>query len=288
MLLYPEVSNYDNSTSAIGIDTADKIGDGLFYLLLKPKIEVIGKPFKLFVGFLIGICSFITFVMFCLIIQYRNHTVMTIAQAGLLGWLCATALVVITFSFLFLPTRTAFCKISYLLFIPATMLPAIMIGRLWRVYATLEAANRVGRLRFNNMSDTSAQKKLFEKHRDKEYWLMNFLSSIAFIRFPVCEGNTIKCRRKKEIGPRRTTSWKDTLRLVIVLISPQIILQVFYLAYYQTYVHLQLSVDYKVASQGCYRDGMEWVFYVGYVLRSHVLFGILYRLVFLQHTICVQ
>jgi len=212
--------------------------------------------------------------MLYLIIRYRNHEVMTMAQAGSLGWLSSTSLIVIVFSCTMLPTNDLFCRFNSLLLIPATIIPSIMVGRLWRVYATLMAASRLGRKRFsNNESRNEAQKRLANASQQTEQHLMNLLSFVALSRCAVCKKNgiTFRCNadRSNSMTIRtKTTRW-DTIRLVLVLSLPQIVLQVFSVVAYDSHVQLQLAPNGKYASQVCYRESStsyDLVFYTGIIL----------------------
>lgn len=267
-------SDNNNSETAMRIDIADKIGNGLFNLGSHPKPKNITRSLKIYTGIIIGICSCITIGMLYLIIRYRNHEVMTMAQAGSLGWLSSTSLIVIVFSCTMLPTNDLFCRFNSLLLIPATIIPSIMVGRLWRVYATLMAASRLGRKRFsNNESRNEAQKRLANASQQTEQHLMNLLSFVALSRCAVCKKNgiTFRCNadRSNSMTIRtKTTRW-DTIRLVLVLSLPQIVLQVFSVVAYDSHVQLQLAPNGKYASQVCYRESStsyDLVFYTGIIL----------------------
>lgn len=266
-------SDNNNSKTAMRIDMAKKIGNGLFYLGSYPKPRLISKSLKIYTGIIIGICSCITIGMLCLIVRYRNHEVMIMAQAGSLGWLCSTSLIVIVFSCIILPTNNLFCKFNNLLLIPATIMPSIMVGRLWRVYATLMAASRLGRKRFGNESGNEAQKRLANASHQTEQHLMNLLSFIALSRCAVCKKNgiTFRCnadRTNSSTIRTKTTKW-DTTRLVLVLALPQIVLQIFNVAAYDGHIQMALSPNGEYASQVCVRESsksFDLVFYTGIIL----------------------
>ena len=112
---------------------------------MRPEIQTLSQGNTIFLSIVIGIASIISLSMFLFIVYHRNHKVMTMAQAGLLGWLAFASFTTITFSFLLMPIQDIFCEIHGLLFIPATMMPAILVGRLWRVHSTLSVAQRLGR-----------------------------------------------------------------------------------------------------------------------------------------------
>lgn len=171
-------------------------------------------------------------------------------------------------------TNDLFCRFNSLLLIPATIIPSIMVGRLWRVYATLMAASRLGRKSFsNNESGNEAQKRLANASQQTEQHLMNLLSFVALSRCAVCKknGTTFRCNadRSNSMTTRtKTTSW-DTIRLVLVLCLPQIVLQVFSVVAYDSHVQLQLASNGKYASQICYRESSisyDLVFYTGIIL----------------------
>jgi hypothetical protein len=87
----------------------------------RPTIQTVSQEMKIFLGTLIGAASVVSLFMFFFIVYHRNHRVMTMAQAGLLGWLAAASFVTISFSFLLMPVNDTFCTLNGLLFIPGTL-----------------------------------------------------------------------------------------------------------------------------------------------------------------------
>lgn len=238
----------------------------------EPELMMVDKAAKIVVGVIIGVGCAVILWCFGIIVYYRNHRVMTMAQAGLLGWLTASCFFAVLLSFLVLPTRDSFCRISSLTLIPASMTASIMIGRLFRVYSTLGKAHRLGK----SVLSTSTNKQgkvitsLLRRSRKAEDMTMTILSHVAFTR---CFGGSESRRRRSSASLRRVTTRNDSIRLILVLSSPQIIVQIVRMSLYDGGLTLQYDDDYTTARQVCDDTGYRWARYVGLtiILLQYIL-----------------
>jgi hypothetical protein len=231
-----------------------------------PTILEITRSFKIAVGVIIGVFSSMALAMVGFIYKYRNHRVMTLAQGGLLGWLAACAFVAITASFLYLPTQDVFCRLrGPLVMIPTTMMAAILVGRLWRVYTTLNNASSMGRSsnkgggggRKSRISSVTRSINIVSEQR-----IMQWLGVLAFSR--ICRRNTDpRSSRQRRASFRQQTTREDTIRLILVLSLPQIILQVFEAVYFDTNVEIEYDDTEEVGRYRCNGSSNRWSLYVG-------------------------
>ena len=259
-----------NNTS-FRIDMASNIG--LFGLKQPPTIIFVETATKVYVGIVIGICSVATLTMLGLIIHYRDHKIMTMAQSGLLGFLCGTGFVQIVLSFLLLPINDVFCRINNLLYIPGTVVPAILVGRLWRVYTTLSAANALGRYVPNHTSTDDADSPITLRRVSlrTEERVMKTLNIIAFARF--WSKSTSQSRRGSTL--RKTATRKDTLTLIFALSFPQVCVQIVAVAIYDSKSIIEFTSDVKYGHQACSQPPHSWPLYTG-----AIFVGMTYMLAF--------
>jgi hypothetical protein len=262
VLMHLTTNNTLNET-ALRVDIAGNLG--LFGVTPIPDIRGISKGTKTFVAVIIGICGLLVSVMMGLVIHYRNHALMMISQAGFLVWLCFASLVVILFSFLILPTRDIFCQLSNLLFIPGTMLPAIVVGRIWRSHTVLSVANSLGRNRRDFSTRSAVLNKFDQTNQQVEERVMKVLSWIAFIQ--VVENNGRRTAKGSTL--RRVTTRRDTVKLILMLCLPQIILQLVNVFVSTHTVEIVYSEDYQIGRAACHnRSGVKWSLYAGVALLA--------------------
>lgn len=251
----------DNKTT-MRVDIATGIGGGVLEVSDLPSITFISTPTKIYVGALIAVCGIVTFAQLVMIVKHRNHQVMVLAQAGLLGGLCGAALVAIVFSFIILPINDVFCQIDTLILIPATTAPAILVGRLWRVYSTLMGAARIGRR-------TSTPATISDRRED---YVMKILGLLALSSIPSNCGsghNANAARtRASSVGFRRTIPRRVVVQLVCILMLPQTILQICKSIVRDSYVYIDLSSDGTAGVQTCYSPGYRWDLYAGIALMA--------------------
>ena len=241
-----------------------------------PNILEITDPFKIAIGVLIGIFSSIALAMVAFIYKYRNHRVMTLAQGGLLGWLAVCAFCAITASFLYLPTRDIFCRMrGPLVMIPLTMMAAILVGRLWRVYMTLNNASSMGRSSSSKNIGTSSSGGRRESRMSSvtrsielvsEQRIMQWLAVLAFSR--ICRRKSPTSSRQRRASFRQQTTREDTIRLILVLTLPQIILQLFQAIYFDTNVEIEYNDTEQIGRYQCNASSNRWIMYVGMTILA--------------------
>lgn len=220
------------------------------------------EPFaKIVIGVIIGVCGSISLASFGIIVYYRDHRVMTMAQGGLLGALTVSCLAVILMSFLVLPTRTAFCRCSGLVLIPISTSISIMTGRLFRVYSTVGRAHRLGKSAISSQIGVRpAGSLILRQSRWAENVVMATLGWIAFS--PVLGGSGSGTKRRSS-SLRRTTTRGDSIRLIFVLSLPQLVLQLFRVSYYETGLIVEYDEYYQVGRKYCDNGDYTWVRYTG-------------------------
>jgi hypothetical protein len=261
--------------TAYRIDIAAAAPNFVMTIKNAPKILEITEPFKIAIGVIIGVFSSIALAMVGFIYKYRNHRVMTLAQGGLLGWLAACAFVAITASFLYLPTHDIFCRMrGPLVMIPTTMMAAILVGRLWRVYMTLNTAANMGRTSTKEQVGggliSNVTRSIVSEQR-----IMHWLGVLAFSR--LFRRNTdASASRNRRSSFRQQTTQTDTVRLILVLSLPQIFLQVFEASYFDTNVEIEFNDAEDVGRYRCNASSNLWIMYVGVtVLAMTYLLAIL-------------
>lgn len=237
-----------------------------------PEISYVSLGTKIFIGVLIGVCGLFTMAMTAYIIHHRNHKVMTMAQSGLLTCLSASSFFTIVFSFLLMPTRDIFCELSGLLLIPGTMMPAILVARLWRVYSTLQAALLLGRSdEMERKSSSVTRQRLSRASKASEEWVMRCLTVLSCSKCYERKRGANKQRRTTSL--RRAITRNETIGLIISLTLPQTFIQIFGIFYYDTFVWLDLSDDKASCRETCYKADGNWVYYsgAGYMAAMFIL-----------------
>ena len=128
-----------------------------------------------------------------------------------------------------------------------TMIGAIMVGRIWRVYMTLSQAVSIGT----------------DKEKEKGYrvkrLIIGALTQIA--RFPY----GLREIGQHDKGFRQKTTSMETTRLILWLCSPQIILQVVAVLVYGKSLDVEFDVNLTEGRTVCDDEGM-WARQVGVVL----------------------
>lgn len=116
------------------------------------------------------------------------------------------------------------------------MVPAVLIGRLWRVYTTLIVANRLGRYQHFD-SDSEAQKKLAAQSQRTEEQVMKILGYIALSNLLVHgPGSSRRLHQPRGSNFRQKTTAHTTVRLILILTLPQVLIQIAVASFYDSYV----------------------------------------------------
>lgn len=250
----------ENGATSYRLDLAISLSSiiSLVDAVERPSILYISTYAKVFVGVIIGIYGLICLTCFGVIIIYRKDRAMTMAQGGLLGLLTMCGFAIILLSFLSLPISDGFCRFASSFMIPTSMIPNVMIGRLFRVYTTLGVANRLGRGSSSNQQSNSF---LLRKSRQAEEHIMKVMSIFAFSRFFQC-----KARKRGSSTLRQVTTMNDTLRLIIVLSLPQTILQILKVIIYDIRLDFQYDDEFNTGRFVCDVHESRWTNYVGLTL----------------------
>jgi hypothetical protein len=188
---------------------------------------------------------------------------MTLAQAGLLGWLSACSVITIGSSFLILPTRDVFCRLNSLVIVPATIMAAILVGRLWRVYTTLSVANNMGRSSLTNNGKGKPRRSFLELSEPR---VMNVLGMLAFSR--LLKKKASRGGRRQSASLRQATTRADTVRLILILSLPQAVLQISHVAYYNSTSVIEITKDDRDGKEKCSDDGFRWLTHTGYLILA--------------------
>ena len=161
---------------------------------------------------------------------------MMLAQAPFLALLTVCGMIATATSFVFMPTRDVYCNLrGVLILIPLTLMAAILIGRLWRVYSTLRIALTIG-------EQNGKRKRTFGGEH-----IMNFLSRLASVHMLFKRQNV--GRRRNSL--RQKVSDADLLRVLCLLTLPQIILQVVGVSLYQREIETVFTGDGNVGRVVC-------------------------------------
>eukprot|EP00978_Attheya_sp_CCMP212_P029521 scaffold105105_cov62-Attheya_sp.AAC.2 len=169
------------------------------------------------------------------ITKHQEHLVMKLAQGGFLAALAGSCMALIAFSFTYFPTNDMFCRLQGpLVLFPLTVVVAILVGRLWRVYVTLSAAIDIGRHRESDPTPPTRCSRL--KPCQRIVSLLSLLAGVPiYLRHP---------QRRKSYAPslRQKVTAKET---------------VFGAVYYDRHVEFQLDENANIGRYMCSYDG-EW------------------------------
>ena len=256
-----------DASSAIRIDAADSINNNVVTVKNAPRMLYISQGFKIIIGVLVGGFSCIILALFLFIVYHRNHRVMTLGQGGLLAWMTVCGLVTIVGSVTYLPTHDIFCRLrGPFVLIPATLLAAILVGRLFRVYMTLNVAANLGRSTSASISSKRSGHNSLAASFVSEQRIMKFLSILAFSR-PFRNYHGSKPIRTASTL-RQQTSLQDTVRLIAVLSLPQTVVQVFRACFYASNVTIEYDSTGTIGKQMCTSNDDGWTKYTGVALLA--------------------
>jgi hypothetical protein len=204
-------SNDLETSTARRIDIAQTIPDRVLYVQAQPEILTVTKSTKIFLCVVVGLGSAVALFCFGVIVYHQKHPVMLLAQGNLLALLTMVCFLQMFFTFTVLPTRDAFCHVSFpLLQTLLSAIGAILVGRIWRIYSTLSTVNTLGKFK--------------EKPRGERCVVaaLDWLASLSgcFVR-----DKGAAERRQSSQSLRRTVTAQETFFLIFVLILPQACLQ---------------------------------------------------------------
>jgi hypothetical protein len=254
------------------VDVADAIPKNIVQVKAPPDIMTGSRNFQIVMFVVIGAFTLLSMGMLGVIIYHRKNKLMTLAQGGLLGFLVFNSMIAMGSSFMFFPINDWFCRLSGpFCLIPNTFVAAILVGRLWRVYMTLSVANAMGRT--STKKDDNDEKSMSRCPISFAISEHDFMSALGWLALNKCfpppkDSNT----KKSTVGRgrtsfRSTTTLSDTVRLIVMLTLPQIILQIAGAILYPALVDIQL-VDGGAGNFGrqyCVREGGRWTYMVGLI-----------------------
>jgi hypothetical protein len=151
-----------------------------------------------------------------------------------------------------------------LIMIPLTLMSSILVGRLWRVHKTLQVVSSMGRRGSSAAFDTPNRSLGREKSKTKrklklvassvattgEKRLMHFLSFLAL--------SSRKKDQQHSRSFRQITTQKDTIRLIVILSLPQIILQICAACLYEWKVRIDYNEDFSIGRCVCESPDQNW------------------------------
>ena len=205
------------------LDIAQTIPEKIVHVRPPPKILTVTKSTKAWLGVAIGVVGAFGLYVLFFILHHRAHEVMKLAQGRFLAAMAGACLLQTVFSVTYLPTHNVFCQLrGPLVQIPFTFVGSILVGRVWRIYTTLNAANSLGR--------SNAKKSSYEQ------FFVRVLDCL--VGLPTCYGTC--SRRAKQVNARssirssahasksfrRVVTAEETASLIFILTLPQVILQV--------------------------------------------------------------
>jgi hypothetical protein len=243
------VLNFDLNTTIFRVDVASAIPDNVVEVRDPPTIQVVTSAMKIGLAVAIGIFGTFALILLFLIIVKRNHAVMKLAQGSFLGLIAGAALIEITCSFVFLPTRDIYCKLQGpLVIVPMTFIASCLVGRIWRVYKVLSVMNRFARL------------ETTQRRCGNGDWLISALYFLARLPLCCCKGNKPPAVGRQNF--RQAVSAQETLSLIVVLTLPQLILQVLVAALVNWELEEQLDESGNIGRVVC-GDSDDWALNVG-------------------------
>jgi hypothetical protein len=239
------------------IDLSQTIPDKVVNVRPEPKILNVSTNAKIWLSIAISVVG--GFGLYCLIFVFwhRNSPVMKLAQGGLLGALAAACVLATVFSFSFLPMNDVFCKLrGPMVQVPLTFCGAILVGRVWRIYSALGAANSLGKLNHNN--NRSAVEALFVKSLD------------CMAGFSIC-CQTAEGRRPSTSGFRRVVTARETYGLIGILTAPQIVLHVIIIFVTSGGLETEYDLSGTIGRVVCSSEG-KWAFLVSAGITAFTYF----------------
>lgn len=254
-IVYFDVGN-NTSPYQFRVDIADAAPNNVVEFVEPPQINTITKEFKIAI---MAVCILIglgeMYLLFA-VLWYRKNPVLTLAQAPFLALMIVCGMIVTGTAFVFMPTRNVYCNLrGVVIVLPLTLMAAILIGRLWRVYSILRIALTIGD------ENNGKRKRDFGGQR-----IMDFLSSLANVHSLV-KGDFSGARRP---SLRNTVTDADLLRVLFLLTLPQLILQIIGVSLYRREVEVVFDVDSSVGRTVCDRS-TRWP-----LLAGEIYIGLLF------------
>ncbi|KAL3936771.1 MAG: hypothetical protein SGARI_002413 [Bacillariaceae sp.] len=277
MVAHATLEMQNGNGETVRLDMSNALPGQPLAVLDEPYVKEVDEAAKIFAGVIIGVTGLATLGMFCFIIVHRNHKIMTMAQAGLLAFLALACMITISLSFLLLPINDVFCQLQELLFIFATLMPTILIGRLWRVYTTLSVAHKLGR-GVQGSSSLNAQSSKLDSVKQRTSAKLNKISNfsedkimklLSLIACTPCVQRVEKRTsspgmRRATSSLRRATTRVETLLLIFFLTLPQIVVQLVGIFAYGKTLEVTFNDDFTAARKYCQPpENGSWILLFG-------------------------
>ena len=244
-----------NGEKGLRFDISQAIPSKVVYVKPQPTIMTVTRSAKVALGIEIGLFSLFALICFGVIVKNREHSVMRLAQGNFLATMAAACLMVTVFSFTYLPTRDVNCRLSGpLVYIPLTLVGAILVGRVWRIYSTLSNVNKLGSHQANGKSWA-------------EVGLVRCLDFLAGVL--VCFGRFSEKYRHTKNSFRRVVTPEETSGLIALLTIPQVVLQILGSTAFGMGLETQLS-DLGNSGRIVCADDNSWIFMAGTGYASFV------------------
>lgn len=232
---------------------------------------------------MIGVYDLVICALLVSLYIYRTNPAVMLAQGSFLSGLLMASLVCGTFIFTFMPEKRWYC-ISWgpLVLLPFTVMAAILVARLWRVYVTLSGAIQLGRipgrttsissqerrrssLRFISLSEIGTWNLL-----DRMVDVLSFLAKLPLLTTFCQRGNQPNPDSVRGVSLRRTATGVESVQLVIFLILPQALLQTVGSIVRTPTLQLVLDDSERVGRYYCKTDAKDWVSVSGALFATSV------------------
>ncbi|KAL7572091.1 hypothetical protein ACA910_001733 [Epithemia clementina (nom. ined.)] len=257
------------------LDTAAKADVPILKIQEEPQILEMTPSLRVFMFVLIAIYDAIVLMMLASLYKYRSHPAVQLAQGSFLAALLVAALVGGTFTFTFMPEEDWYCVAwGPLIIFPFTLMGAILVARLWRVYVTLSGAIQIGRNTRASNPDLLRRRSSMRITQIVDVGSWNLLDKVVgvlsfFAKLPLltkCFGKTLDPQRHKSTF-RRTATEVESTQLVIFLVLPQVLLQTIGNAAYTPSLELVMEDSNRIGRYFCTRN-WDWVQMIGLFLAA--------------------
>jgi len=224
-----------------------------------PKMLYVSDAMKILLYCMISVYGAMAVATLALLIYYRNHPAIQLAQGAFLMVIVAAALVGGTFTFTFLPHNDAYCLMrAPCVHLPIHLIGTILAARQWRTYVVLSGAMKVGRGATSKTTSRSSAKGWVERMRCLERLVacLTFLSRLDIVtrHFHKCKRAPEEKRRTSSI--RQTATAADSARIVFFLVFPQTMLIIFGAIFDPPEFEVNYDESENIARSSCQRSAM--------------------------------
>jgi len=264
----------NNAALTIRLDISAQSQEQIISVEDPPKTLEMSKTIKILIYVLIALYDVGASFVLCELIRFRKHNAVRLAQGSFLAVLTGASIVGCSFTFTYMPEQDWYCSArGFLVLLPFTMIGAILVARLWRVYVTLNGAMALGKSSKVGQSARMGSQTGIRRF-DLLQKIVDFLTWIAQV--PLLPYLVNLCTKKKpetrhhrraSSHLRKTASAAETAQLVIFLVLPQVILQGVGLIIYTPKLELSLNETEQVGRYFC-DEKWSWVSITGFFLAA--------------------